>query len=126
PRCSAGGSASVLAGLRFTEHELSCRGGPVWAAGTPAGAPDLVGECPLCNPDPTWLDIAAALCRQVPGRARRSEPHVRPWRGVAANPLALAGLGGALAVGQYRLAAAEDGPRPAGDCPAVVDGVSRP
>src|SRR5215475_9020684 len=74
----------------------------------------------------TRAPLAAAVTRQVPGRARRSEPHVRPWRGVAANPLTLAGLGGALAVGQYRLAAPEDGPRPAGDCPAVVDGVSRP
>jgi hypothetical protein len=38
---------------------------------------------------------------------RRSERYVRPWRGVAAYPLTLAGLGGALAVGQHRLAAAE-------------------
>ena len=50
----------------------------------------------------------------------------RPWRGVAAHPLALAGLRRALAVGQYRLAAADDEPRPSGDCPAVVDGVPGP
>ena len=53
---------------------------------------------------------------------RRALPPIR----APAHPLALAGLGRALAVGQHRLAAADDEPRPAGDRPAVVDGVSRP
>jgi hypothetical protein len=55
-----------------------------------------------------------------------SGSRARPGRGAAAYPLALAGLGRAPALGQHRLAAADDEPRPSGDRPAVVDGVSRP
>jgi len=66
-----------------------------------------------------------AFTRQVPSRARRSGPHVRPGRRVAAHPLTLAGLGCALAAGQHRLAAADDEPRPAGDRPAVLNAAPR-
>src|SRR6202034_1793638 len=55
-----------------------------------------------------------------------SGARVRCWRRTAAGPLALARAGGALALGQHRLAAADDEPGPAPHGPAVVDGVASP
>ena len=96
--------------------------------------PSQIG--PICATQPMTAEEALAVhsgyrLRLRPSHggcpvARLSGLHVWPRCRVAAYPLTLAGLGCALAVGQHRLAAAEDEPRPAGDRPAVVDGVLRP
>src|SRR5215470_5207854 len=98
---------------------LSLRGTTVRRRRIHRSTHELVIATALLRSHGAWITCRST--RQVPGRGRQSEPHVRPWRGAAAHPLTLAGLRGALAVGQYRLAAAEDEPRPSGDCPAVVD-----
>ena len=87
---------------------------------------DGAGRIPVSGPWPGVIPLAAVPAILQSSHVGWSGPHVRPRRRVAAHPLALAGLGRALAVGQHRVAAADDEPRPSGDRPAVVDGVSRP
>jgi hypothetical protein len=60
---------------------------------------DGAGRIPVSGPWPGVIPLAAVPAILQSSHVGWSGPHVRPRRRVAAHPLALAGLGRALAVG---------------------------